>query len=214
MQTKLLRSAGNLRASAPAILCEVDVRIITATHQNLEELIRQGRFREDLYRLKVIDLAVPPLRERVEDIPELATHFLNQYSQKFGKAVMQIDDDALAVLKAYHWQGNVRELENVMERAVVVAEGSVVTPDELPREIIDAVGQGRPIPDDDEDLGDAMEPALAGGVRAERRERERRERERLVRALTAARGNKAEAARALGLARSTLVSRLKKHGLS
>ena len=218
VQTKLLRvlQEKSFERVGSSDSMQVDVRIITATHQNLEELIRQGRFREDLYyRLKVIDLAVPPLRERVEDIPELATHFLNQYSKRFDKGVNQIDDDAMSILKAYHWQGNVRELENVMERAVVVAEGPVVTPDELPREIIDAVALGRPGTDDD-DLGiESAEPVLAGGgVRAERRDRERRERERLVRALTTARGNKAEAARALGLARSTLVSRLKKHGLS
>jgi transcriptional regulator with GAF, ATPase, and Fis domain len=192
---------------------QVDVRIITATHQNLEELIRQGRFREDLYyRLKVIDIVVPPLRERIEDIPELAVHFMTLYAQKFGKSVEQIDDDAMALLKAYHWQGNVRELENVMERAVVVSESPIITVSELPREIIEAVDHKNGFAEDD--FIESVEPIENGGIRAERREREQRERERLVRALTSARGNKAEAARALGLARSTLVSRLKKYGLS
>lgn len=217
VQTKLLRvlQEKTFERVGSSDSTQVDVRIITATHQNLEELIRQGRFREDLYyRLKVIDIGVPPLRERVEDIPELAVHFLNLYAQRFTKPVTQIDDDTMSILKAYHWQGNVRELENVMERAVVVAEGSVVTPDELPREIIDAVALG-PVRVEEDALDEKLdEPVPAGGVRAERRERERRERERLVRALTTARGNKAEAARALGLARSTLLSRLKKHGLS
>lgn len=216
VQTKLLRvlQEKTFERVGSSDSLQVDVRIITATHQNLEELIRQGRFREDLYyRLKVIDLAVPPLRERVEDIPELAMHFLAQYSQRFGKSVAHIDDDALAVLKAYHWQGNVRELENVMERAVVVAEGSVVTLNELPGEIVDSIAAKAGF-DHEERSVELVEPILVGGVRAERREREKRERERLVRALATARGNKAEAARALGLARSTLVSRLKKHGLS
>jgi DNA-binding NtrC family response regulator len=182
----------------------VDVRLIAATHQNLEQLIRDGRFREDLYyRLNVISIAVPPLRERQDDIIELALHFLRLYARRSNKELVQIDDDALAVLKAYHWPGNVRQLENVIERAVVVAEGPMVTVHELPPELLEAVA-GDESPSVDEVLG------VAGGVRAER---DRREREQLVRALAAAKGNKAEAARALGLARSTLISRLKKHGL-
>src|SRR5262249_27114665 len=147
-----------------------------------------------------------------EDIPELAVHFMTLYAQKFAKPVGQIDDDAMALLKAYHWQGNVRELENVMERAVVVSESPIITVSELPREIVDAVDLKNGFADDD--FIEWVEPLESGGIRAERREREQRERERLVRALTTARGNKAEAARALGLARSTLVSRLKKYGLS
>ncbi len=213
VQTKLLRvlqekTFERVGSSDPM---QVDVRVIAATHQNLEEFIRQGRFREDLYyRLKVIDIPVPPLRERREDIPELAMHFLNLYAQRCDKAVTQIDDDALAALKSYSWPGNIRELENVMERSVVVAEGSVITLQELPEEL-NAPPKTHEVIEwhDDEDV-------LVGpkGILAEREERSHKERERLVRALTAARGNKAEAARALGLARSTLLSRLKKYGLS
>jgi DNA-binding NtrC family response regulator len=186
---------------------QVDVRVIAATHQDLEQLIRQGRFREDLfYRLNVISVPVPPLRERREDIAELAQHFLQLYAQRCDKAVAQIDDDALMVLKAHRWPGNVRELENVIERAVVVAEDAVVTVQELPAELVAAVERGR----------SGLRPAadLSVGLQAEREQYDRDERERLVRALAAADGNKAKAARALGLARSTLVSRLKKHGLS
>ena len=120
----------------------------------------------------------------------------------------------MALLKAYAWPGNIRQLENVIERAVVVAEGLTVTSAELPSELVEAcdaaADAGPPWSDDDGKY--ALEPA--GGIRAERNEHQRRERERLVRALAAANGNKAEAARALGLARSTLVSRLKKLGLS
>jgi transcriptional regulator of acetoin/glycerol metabolism len=127
-----------------------------------------------------------------------------------------MDDDALAALKSYAWPGNVRELENVIERAVVVSEGALITMAELPAEI-----QPKPY-----DANSAQRPewpiarqnpaqhVSAVGVRPEREEYGQRERERLVRALAAALGNKAEAARALGLARSTLVSRLKKYGLS
>jgi transcriptional regulator with GAF, ATPase, and Fis domain len=214
VQTKLLRVLQEMTfervgSSEPV---QVNVRLIAATHQNLEALIRQSRFREDLfYRLNVISVPVPPLRERREDIPELAEHFLRLYAQRCGKGVTQIDDDALAVLKAHRWPGNIRELENVLERAVVVAEGPTVTLPDLPPDLLEAV-DGRAA---------LATPLLAGtypdgpvGLRAEREEYERREREQLVRALAAADGNKAKAARSLGLARSTLLSRLKKYGLS
>src|SRR5262249_46715883 len=121
----------------------VDVRVIAATHQDLDELMRQKRFREDLYfRLKVIPIYVPPLRARREDIAELALHFLNDYAQRSGQAEVPMDDDALAVLKAYSWPGNVRELENVIERAVVVSEGPTVTVEDLPPELREAVEAG------------------------------------------------------------------------
>jgi DNA-binding NtrC family response regulator len=217
VQTKLLRvleekTFERVGSSEPV---QVDVHIMAATHQDLEELIRQGRFRLDLYyRLKVIDILVPPLRERREDIAELAQHFLQRFAQRCGKEVSQIDDDALAVLKAYHWKGNIRQLENVMEQAVVMAEGPTITVADLHAELF----RGEPSADGAPGSDGAQESSgilvAAGGIRAEREERDRHEKERLVRALAAAGGNKAEAARALGLARSTLVSRLKKYGLS
>jgi transcriptional regulator with GAF, ATPase, and Fis domain len=218
VQTKLLRvlqekTFERVGSSEPVV---VDVRVIAATHQDLEDLMRQKRFREDLYyRLKVIALHLPPLRERREDIPELVLHFLRQYAQRCGKAVTQIDDDALALLKSYSWPGNIRELENVIERAVVVMEGATVTEADFPPELLRDVGDLAWSADGDGDGADGE--GLGLGLRvepAERAERALRERERLVRALAAAGGNKAEAARALGMARSTLVSRLKKFGLS
>jgi transcriptional regulator with GAF, ATPase, and Fis domain len=204
----------------------VDVRIIAATHQDLEALIRHGRFREDLfYRLNVLPISLPPLRERVEDIPELAQHFLRIYSQRCGKDLHAIDDDALACLKAYAWPGNIRQLENVIERAVVVAEKPVVTVDELPQEVREGRASSGSSRWNDENL--YVEPATLGAgsdsshdapgpsiLGSQRKERERREREMVVRALAAAGGNKAEAARALGMARSTLLSRMKRLGLS
>jgi transcriptional regulator with GAF, ATPase, and Fis domain len=217
VQTKLLRvlqerTFERVGSSEPLT---VDVRILAATHQDLEELIRQGRFREDLYyRLNVFPIFVPSLRERWEDLPELALHFLKQAAERCKKPTIQIDDDAMAILKAYHWPGNIRQLENVTERAVVIAEGSTVTLRELPDDILRAVDQ-QPLPLGDElseDLAD--EPALVGNFSRERGERQRRERDLLVRALEKTAGNKAEAARALGLARSTLVSKLKKHGIT
>jgi transcriptional regulator with GAF, ATPase, and Fis domain len=215
VQTKLLRvlqekTFERVGSSDPL---QVDVRIIAATHQNLEELIRQGRFREDLYyRLNVIDIVVPSLRERREDIPELALHFLRTYAQRCGKPVQHMDDDAMAILKSYRWPGNIRELENVIERAVVVAEGPTIMPSDLSPELSGSLANGV-----EEAAGaitnDTSHGIPANGLQAEREAFDRRERDQLVRALAGAAGNKAEAARALGLARSTLVSRLKKHGL-
>jgi transcriptional regulator with GAF, ATPase, and Fis domain len=216
VQTKLLRvlqekTFERVGSSEPL---KVDVRVIAATHEDLEELIRRSRFRQDLYyRLNVINLTMPELRERVEDIPELALHFLRIYSERYRKEAHQLDEDAVALLKSYHWPGNIRELENVIERAVVVAEGQVVLPADLPAELTRSIDHAEPAPSNWPEPN-GVGHVMGGGLRAEREEHGRRERERLVRALAAADGNKAEAARALGLARSTLVSRLKKHGLS
>ncbi|HTG82316.1 MAG TPA: sigma-54 dependent transcriptional regulator [Geobacteraceae bacterium] len=111
----------------------VDIRIVAATNKDLEEEVRCGRFREDLYyRLNVITINLPPLRERVEDIEPLAAHFLRKYARRMKKDVTGIADNALRLLLDYHWPGNVRELENVMERAVILARGELITSDLLP----------------------------------------------------------------------------------
>ena len=138
VQTKLLRvlqemSFERVGSSQPIT---VDVRILAATHQDLEALIRAGRFREDLYyRLNVICLHTPALRERREDIFELAVYFLNLHAQRTGKLVTHLDPEAVEALVAYDWPGNIRELENVLERAVVLADGPAVTLDDLPPEL-------------------------------------------------------------------------------
>ena len=138
VQTKLLRvlqemSFERVGSSQPIT---VDVRILAATHQDLETLIRAGRFREDLYyRLNVICLHVPPLRERREDIFELAVNFLYLHAQRTGKPVTHLDPEAVEALAAYDWPGNIRELENVLERAVVLADGPAVTLEDLPAEL-------------------------------------------------------------------------------
>ena len=112
---------------------KADVRIIAATNADLEEEVEKGTFREDLYyRLNVITVALPPLRQRPEDIPLLARHFLNKYSKENGKVIEDISPNAMELLLDYHWPGNVRELENVIERAVVLSTGDTVNVDLLP----------------------------------------------------------------------------------
>jgi transcriptional regulator with GAF, ATPase, and Fis domain len=134
VQTKLLRVLQEMTfervgSSQPI---KVDVRILAATHQDLEALIRSGRFREDLYyRLNVICLHVPALRERREDIFDLALHFLNLHAHRTGKLVTHLEPEAVEALIAYDWPGNIRELENVLERAVVLADGPAVTQGDL-----------------------------------------------------------------------------------
>jgi len=215
VQTKLLRVLQEMTfervgSTEPV---HVDVRIIAATNQNLEKLMKEGRFREDLfYRLNVICIRTPRLRDRRDDVYELAMHFLNQYCQRSGKHLTGIDEEALELLKAYDWPGNVRELENVIERAVVLAEGPTVTADDLPEEITRGDGMLETL------HGLSSETQHENGTTAVREDEwsarlEQQERERLVKALALAEGNKAKAARALGMPRSTLISKLEKYGL-
>lgn len=202
---------------------EVDVRVVAATHQNLEQLIRQGKFREDLfYRLNVITLTSPPLREREDDIFELAMFFLSREAARSGKPVTTFDDEAMLALRGYSWPGNIRQLENVIERAVVLSEGSLVRLTDLPveltrlgteepalrrkprRSLVNRRGETREV-----------ESAVARLHEAEgsRPESDGAEREILLEALREAGGNKSRAARLLGMPRSTLFSKLAKHGL-
>ena len=172
VQTKLLRvlqemSFERVGSSQPI---NVDVRILAATHQDLESLIRAGRFREDLYyRLNVICLHLPGLRERREDIFELAVYFLNLHAQRTGKSVTHLDPEAVEALAAYDWPGNIRELENVLERAVVLADGPSVTVDDLPPELRKAGRRGpRPrLPSSLAAAGSSREPGGHSGGLAE-----------------------------------------------
>ncbi len=135
MQAKLLRflQTGEIRPVGGEITRYVDVRLVTATNKELEKEVAEGRFREDLYyRLAVIPIHVPPLRERREDIPLLARHFLRRMSEKTGNPAHQIDDAAMERLMMHRWPGNVRELENVIERAVALCRGEGITAEDLP----------------------------------------------------------------------------------
>lgn len=115
----------------------VDLRIIAATNRNLEEAVREGRFREDLYyRLRVIPMVLPPLRERREDIPLLLQHYMGKYNAEFHKDFRRVSDDALQLLMSYSWPGNVRELKNLFERILILEKGETILPEHLPPEII------------------------------------------------------------------------------
>ncbi len=221
VQTKLLRVLQEMafQPVGSSQTIKVDVRIVAATNQNLERLIQEGRFREDLfYRLNVITIYTPPLRERIEDLPELVEYFVQKFAAACGKRIRAVEDEVLVLLKSYHWPGNVRELENVIERAVVMCDGDTIRVTDFPKELIRAA------------LIEEQGPATAsvatalstapGNGNGRRRRRQYRwagdavEREELLRALRAAEGNKAEAARRLGMPRSTFISKLKKHGLA
>jgi two-component system response regulator HydG len=134
-QVRLLRvlQEGEIKRVGSAESVKVDVRVIAATHRDLPKLVKGGKFREDLfYRLNVIAIPLPSLRERIEDVPLLAHHFLRRYSDRLGKKVKTLAPEAIELLGAYRWPGNVRELENAIERAVVLCRGDTVTQGDLP----------------------------------------------------------------------------------
>jgi DNA-binding NtrC family response regulator len=134
-QVDLLRvlQQKELRPLGGESLIDIDVRVLAATHRDLEKAISENQFREDLYyRLNVISIHVPPLRERKEDIPLLVQTFIRRYCLEMNKEELKIAPSALRVLNEYHWPGNVRELENVIERAIVIGKGKEITPDDLP----------------------------------------------------------------------------------
>ena len=139
MQGLLLRflETGELqKVGADRVVGRANVRVLAATNRNLREMITEGSFREDLfYRLNVIHLTVPPLRDRREDIPSLAGHFLGQYAGNPANVASEISPEAMRLLTDYHWPGNVRELENVIERIAVTSANHLVQPDDLPLEI-------------------------------------------------------------------------------
>jgi len=135
MQVKLLRALQErrIRRVGGTDETDVDVRVIAATNRPLEELVRQKRFREDLfYRLNVIPIRMPPLRERRQDIPLLAAHFLSRFSEQMGKKLTRISSEAMRALSDYAWPGNVRELENAIERAVALETSPAILPERLP----------------------------------------------------------------------------------
>jgi DNA-binding NtrC family response regulator len=179
----------------------VDIRVIAATNQDLEDMVSQGRFREDLfYRLNVIPVLVPPLRERTSDIPLLASHFLQEFSRKKKKPLKRLGPKVMDFLLRYDWPGNVRELENLMERLVILSEGEVVGVSDLPERF------GAPVPP-------ASGPELTNfphqGVNLTHAVQEF-ERQLILQALEKSNWVKTKAARLLRLNRTTLIEKMKK----
>jgi transcriptional regulator with PAS, ATPase and Fis domain len=174
----------------------VDVRVVAATNRDLSKMVEAGEFREDLYyRLNILNIYLPPLRERNEDIPLLATKFLEQFAAQYKKQVDHIPSDTQRLLDGYHWPGNVRELRNVMEQAVLLARGRALSPELLPQ-MIHKSGPSEEvirIP-----LGSTMKEA---------------EREIIVRTLEAQSGNKKITAEILGISRRSLYNKLAEYGI-
>ncbi|HJW87120.1 MAG TPA: sigma-54 dependent transcriptional regulator, partial [Candidatus Brocadiaceae bacterium] len=139
VQVKLLRvlEKGEFERVGGEKTLKVDVRLITATNRNLEKEVSEGRFREDLfYRLNVITIHLPPLRERKDDIPILSNFFVIKYTKKYKKEIKGFAPEAMEALCAYHWPGNVRELENVVERAIVLCKKNTISVEHLPRNVV------------------------------------------------------------------------------
>ncbi len=194
LQAKLLRflDSGEFRRVGANKILRADVRIITATNRNLSEAIKRGNFREDLfYRLNVINIEIPPLRERKEDIKLLAEYFIRKYGRKISKDITALAPEAEEILFNYDWPGNVRELENVIERAVILCETDVITGEYL---------------------------AVSGNALPERRngfpKLQEIEKDYILSVLKQTGGNQTKASRLLGVDRKTLYHKLKKYGIT
>ena len=194
LQAKLLRAIQNrsiVRVGGTETK-PVNIRLICATNMDLEALVREGRFREDLYyRINTVHIALPPLRERREDILPLATMFLEKYALKYHRPLIGLDESAAEILKNYRWGGNIRELQNCMEKAVILSDGTTLSAKDI-------------------QLDQSVSIKSAGTIKAISEADE----ERLVRdAMTRTAGNISAAAKLLGISRPTLYTKLKKYGL-
>jgi two-component system NtrC family response regulator len=197
VQVKLLRAIETraFERVGGEVRIETDARFVAATNRDLETALREGRFREDLfYRLNVVRIRLPPLRERRDDIPLLAPHFVHRFGMRMNRPRARLSDAALELLVEYAWPGNVRELENVLERAIVISQGDVIEPQSLPAEIREpapAVPAGAPL----QEALDAFERQL------------------LLHALEDCEYVQAKAAQRLGLSKSALHYKLTRHGI-
>jgi Nif-specific regulatory protein len=217
LQVKLLRvlQEQNFERVGGTKSIRVDVRIIAATNRNLEEAIGRGEFRQDLYyRLSVIPLNLPPMRERKEDIPLLLQHFMEQYNRLRDRKLQGLSPGALRMLVNYHWPGNVRELENLVDRLVVLKGQGVIEPEDLPEKIRAACTPPPPAP------GVEAPPPLSASAVELRGEGfsldsavRAFERELILKALQKAQGVKNKAAQLLGIKRTTLIEKLKRHAM-
>jgi DNA-binding NtrC family response regulator len=200
-QAKILRvlQEGELERLGGNATIRVDVRLVAATHQDLQAMVEKGSFRQDLFfRLSVVPIELPPLRDRPDDIPALAGFFLTRYAKKNKKDLRGFHPQAMLLLSRYAWPGNIRELENTVERAVILCLGEQITPRELPPQMV---------PEDFQD-GQSKSPAVGTGQTLKDLERE------AIRAtLKQTGGNKSRCAKLLGIARQTLLNKIKEYKL-
>jgi transcriptional regulator with PAS, ATPase and Fis domain len=177
----------------------VDVQLVASTNRDLEQAVREGKFREDLfYRLSVIPIQIPPLRERKEDIPLLVDHFIQRYNTQFRKIVQGVTPEGMKLLTNYSWPGNIRELKNAIERAMILVDRDTIDVDQLPIRISEPVGSG---PNHRVKL-----PPEGAGL-------DEVEKELIQQALQYANGNKTTASKLLKISRDTLRYKVKKHNL-
>jgi DNA-binding NtrC family response regulator len=216
-QVKLLRvlQERDLQRLGGRETIPIDVRVIAATHCPLEEMLRDGRFREDLYyRLNVVMIQLPPLREHQEDIPDPVRYFLGKYGQELAGQPATILPEALALLKAQPWPGNVRELENVLRKALLQARGFAITPEHVQAALSGPTGLGGT----PASLRDLVSALLADAQQGQREDAHARllavaEQELFAQAIQLAHGNQAKAARWLGVSRITMREKLRQLGL-
>ena len=233
MQVKLLRAIqeSEFERVGGIKTIKVDVRLITATNRDLELEIQRGNFREDLYyRLNVVPLLIPPLRRRIGDIPLLVTHIIKKFNERLKKSISGIADDALAVLESHTWPGNIRELENVIERTILFCQGERIERVDLqlglsePPAISRTTSSGAmapmaaPTPLDEDGEDDTVNGELSGPSSGSlkdivRAETSRVERELIVKALEETGGNVTQAARLLKISRKSLQMKMKEFGL-
>ncbi|MDP3142835.1 MAG: sigma-54 dependent transcriptional regulator [Candidatus Omnitrophota bacterium] len=201
LQVKLLRvlQEGEFERVGDNKTMKIDVRVIAATNQNLQELIVHNKFRKDLYyRLNIISIEIPPLRERKEDIPLLVNDLVLKHTKHTSKKISKIDDDGLKILMNYQWPGNIRELENVIERAVILSKGNTLTAEDLPEFLRQIRYAEKIVPDNGLKLKDALRSP---------------ERDLIVKALESVSWNRNEAAKSLGINRTTLYKKMRHFGL-
>jgi len=199
LQVKLLRvlQEGEFERVGDTKTEKVDVRVIVATNQNLQDLIAQGKFRKDLfYRLNIISIEIPPLRERKEDIPLLVNDFIGKHSKHISKKIEGLSEEAMSILMNYNWPGNVRELENVIERAIILCKGPVIIPADFP-EFLNS-SQGKLLAEESLKLKDALKSP---------------EKDLIIKALDSVDWNRNDAARVLDINRTTLYKKMQKYGL-
>lgn len=193
-----------------------NARVIAATNRNLEEIVKKGEFREDLYyRLNVVSITIPPLRERKEDIPLLVSYFISKYSKKYNKVVQGVSQDVMELFMDYDWPGNVREIENTIARGVIITAASLIMKEHLPHEFVQKIEEGQNY------TLTHKSKVEAGEISSDTEEIiplpqiiEKIEKREILKALERANGNKTRAAKMLGISRKSLFNKLRQYNIT